>query len=212
MNNQVPSRRGLHCLIVIGASTGGTRTLAELVSQLPPLPACMVIVQHMPLFINESLARTLANHTSSQVRLARDGDVLQDGLILLAPSGVHCYIEHNHSIRLAEGEKVNYVCPSIDVTMLSVTKPISSMRLAGVLLTGMGKDGAVGLAHIRKAGGLTIAQNKATCAVYGMPAEAVKLGAVMHELPPDAIAQKLANFALHHPVHSSVAAQTHARI
>lgn len=212
MNNQMPSRRGLHGLIVIGASTGGTRTLAELVGRLPPLQACMVIVQHMPSFINESLAHTLGNHTTSRLRLARDGDVLEDGLILLAPSEVHCYIEHNYSIRLAAGEKVNYVCPSIDVTMLSVAKPMSSMRLAGVLLTGMGKDGAAGLAHIRKVGGLTLAQNKATCAVYGMPAEAVKLGAVMHELPPDGIAQKLASFAPYHPSHSSVRVQTQARI
>jgi two-component system chemotaxis response regulator CheB len=144
--------------------------------------------------------------------LARDGDVLEDGLTLLAPSGVHCTFDRNQSLKLTPGEKVNYVCPSIDVTMLSLTPPALGMRLAGVILTGMGKDGAAGLAHIRKAGGLTLAQNKATCAVYGMPAEAVKLGAVMHELPPEGIVRTLANFALQSRGYSGPVAQSHVRV
>jgi two-component system chemotaxis response regulator CheB len=178
-------------IVLIGASTGGTRVLPEILSRLPLLPACIVIVQHMPKFINESLARSLAKNTPAKVRLAQDGDSLAEGLILLAPSGVHCRLIRNRNLCLAPGEPVNFVCPSIDVLMRSAQPPAGQQRLIGVLLTGMGNDGAAGLLHIKTLGGLTMAQNQASCAVYGMPAVAARLGCVDYELPPVEIARRL---------------------
>lgn len=191
MKNRFSFGRSPRGIILIGASTGGTRVLTEIISRLPPLPACIVIVQHMPKFINESFARTLSQNTSADVRLAQNGDRLREGLILLAPSEMHCSLIFNGSICLAAGESVNYVCPSIDVLMGSARKADSRQQLIGVLLTGMGKDGAVGMLHIKRMGGFTIAQDRATCVVYGMPAEAVKLGCVDSELAPMGIARLL---------------------
>jgi two-component system, chemotaxis family, protein-glutamate methylesterase/glutaminase len=178
-------------IILIGASTGGTRVLAEIIGRLPRLPACIVIVQHMPAFINASFVRTLSRSTPAEVRLARHGDRLHDGLILLAPSDLHCTLLANRSICLAPGVAVNYVCPSVDLLMQSARKQVGLQQLIGVLLTGMGKDGAAGMLHIRNLGGFTIAQNRGSCAVHGMPAEAVNLGCVDVELPPLSIARLL---------------------
>jgi two-component system chemotaxis response regulator CheB len=97
----------------------------------------------------------------------------------------------NARLRVAPGEKVNFVIPSVDVTMQSVRPPWPGQRLFGVILTGMGRDGAAGLAHLKRLGAATFAQDKATCAVHGMPAEAVRMGAVDSELPPEGIVQRL---------------------
>jgi two-component system chemotaxis response regulator CheB len=126
-----------------------------------------------------------------EVRLAQDGDWLREGLVLVAPSEAHCTLQRNQRVRLAPGPKVNFVCPSVDVMMQSVKAPPAGQRLIGVLLTGMGKDGAAGLAHLKRLGALTIAQDEASSAVYGMPAEAVKLGCVDHELAPEGILRLL---------------------
>ena len=91
--------------------------------------------------------------------------------MLVAPSDVHCRVVANHLIQTAPGPPVNYVCPSIDVTMQSLGSPLSGSKLIGVILTGMGRDSAAGLAHIKRLGGLTVVQNAQTCAVYGMPAK-----------------------------------------
>jgi len=181
----------LRNLIVIGASTGGTRVITHLLSLLPPLPACIVIVQHMPSFINMSFARTLSRNAHMEVRLAADQDRLREGVVLLAPSEAHSVFVNNTSIRLVAGPKVNYVCPSIDVAMQSLRPPLEGYRLVGVLLTGMGRDGAAGLAHIKRLGCMTIAQDQASSAIYGMPAEAAKLGCVDHQASPAGIARLL---------------------
>jgi two-component system, chemotaxis family, protein-glutamate methylesterase/glutaminase len=181
------------CIILVGASTGGTRVLEEIIGQLPPLPAAMVIVQHMPKFINDSFVSSLSLNARAEIRLAQDGDCLREGLILIAPSGMHCSLISNYRIYLESGAQVNYVCPSIDVLMQSVCKPAPQQLLIGVLLTGMGRDGAAGMSHIKNMGGLTIAQDRNSSAVYGMPAEAVKLGCIDAELPPKKIAQLLEN-------------------
>ena len=189
-----PASSGLpqaRCLVIIGASTGGTRAVTEIIQSLPRLPASILIVQHMPKYINASLVRSLSQCAAAPVRLVQDGDSLEEGKIFLAPSEVHCRIVNNRTCCLTPGGRVNYVCPSIDVTMTSLRPPVSGQRLIGVILTGMGKDGAAGLAHMKRLGSLTIAQNEATCAVYGMPAEAVRLGCVDRVLPPKQIALEL---------------------
>lgn len=179
-------------LVLIGASTGGNRVLTQLVTLLPRLPAATVIVQHMPKFINASFARTLSLNARVEVRLAEDGEVLQEGCIYLAPSERHCILVENRLLRLNSGAPVNFVCPSADVLMQSAQPPVHGQRLIGVLLTGMGKDGAAGLAHLKRLGGLTIAQDQASCTIYSMPAEAVRLGCVDHQLCPEKIAELLA--------------------
>lgn len=183
-------------LVVIGASTGGTRVLTTLLSGLPRLSAAVLIVQHMPRFINASLTASLSRSSRMPVRLATEGAILAPGEVLLAPSEVHCAVVNNARVRLFAGPKVNYVCPAIDVTMESLRAPAAGGRLIGVLLTGMGNDGAAGLAHVKRLGGVTIAQSESTCAVYGMPAEAVRLGCVDHQLAPEAIIRFLAREAV----------------
>ena len=178
-------------LIIIGGSTGGTRVLSAMLGMLPRLRAAVLIVQHLPKFINNSFAASLCREARTEVRLAQDGDRLEDGSIYVAPSDVHCTVVRNRLIALHPGPKVNYVCPAIDVTMQSVCAPRYGARLIGVLLTGMGRDGAAGMAHLKKLGALTIAQDEASCAVYGMPAEAVQLGCFDYQLPPERIVQLL---------------------
>jgi two-component system chemotaxis response regulator CheB len=180
-------------IIVIGASTGGPRALPELLGAMPALPACLVLVQHMPQYINQSFVNTLRRYTPMPIALAQTNDRLQPGTILVAPSGVHCRIQQNKRIVLAEGPLVNYVRPAIDVTMQSLLPPAGLERILGVVLTGMGCDGAAGLSHIKNLGGITLAQNFATCAVFGMPGEAIKTGHVDYVLPPAEIGRKLAH-------------------
>lgn len=184
-----PPPAGPWPLIVIGASTGGTRVLPELITPLSRHRAAIVIVQHMPRYINASLVRTLGRHAACPVSLVQDGDRLEPAHVYVAPSEVHCTLVNNRGLRLTPGPAVNYVCPAIDITMQSVRPLDPGQVLIGILLTGMGRDGAAGLVHLKQLGGITFAQNQASCAVYGMPAEAVKLGCVDHVLPPPEIAR-----------------------
>ena len=155
------------------------------------MPAAILLVQHIPEFITPSFLGTLQRASRMPVAVATDGLSLTEGAVILTPGGLHCSVMENHRLRVAPGEKVNFVIPSVDVTMQSVRVALPIQRLFGVILTGMGRDGAAGLAHLKRLGATTFAQDKATCAVHGMPAEAVRLGAVDAELPPEGIVQRL---------------------
>jgi two-component system chemotaxis response regulator CheB len=168
--------------------------LPEILGQLPSLQAGVLVVQHMPKFINASYARTLSRHWAGEVRLAEEGDTLEDGLLLLAPSEVHCRLDPKGRIHLDAGPRVNFVCPAIDVTWKSIPQPLQT-PVTAVLLTGMGRDGAEGLLYLRQLGAITIAQDAASCAVYGMPAEAMRMGAALHQCRPAEIARRLASLA-----------------
>ena len=124
------------------------------------------------------------------VKIAEDGEMIRDGVIYIAPSEVHLEVRDNRKIRLFKDEKVNFVCPAIDVTMNSLM-PWGDDRIIGVILTGMGKDGAQGLLHIKNIGGLTIAQDEESCIVYGMPKVAYETGGVDLVLSPEQIRLKL---------------------
>ena len=178
-------------IVVIGASTGGPRVVPELFAAMPPLPASIILVQHMPQYINDSLVRAWRRHTTMTVRIAQTGDCLYPGVILVAPSGWHCRLHNNEQIVLSDDPAVNYVRPSIDVTMQSLTRPAPRQCLVGVVLTGMGCDGAAGLTHIKSIGGITMVQDLASCAVSSMPAEALKTGHVDYVLPPAQIGRAL---------------------
>ncbi|HEX9935238.1 MAG TPA: CheB methylesterase domain-containing protein [bacterium] len=177
-------------VVVIGSSAGGPRILKEMFSGLPKLKAGMVLVQHMPKFINQSLKESIERVTGMVVAIARDGDALENGKVLIAPSEQHVAFVQNRGVRLFNGQKVNFVCPSVDVAMLSLLR-FSGMQCIGVILSGMGRDGADGMAHIKHIRGVTIAQNEETCAVFGMPKEAIATGCVDYVLSPGAIREKL---------------------
>ncbi len=181
-------------LIIIGASTGGVRVLCSLFEQMPRLHASVLLVQHMPRFIQESFVNSLQKYTSMQVALAKTGDEMEAGTVLLAPAEAHTTLVQNRRVQVSPGAKVNYVCPSIDVAMLSVTSQ-PGRRVIGVLLTGMGRDGADGMVHLKRTGATTLAQDEASSAVFGMPKEAWKAGGVQQLLPPERIAALLVRAA-----------------
>lgn len=177
-------------IIMIGASTGGPRALRSLFEFLPRLDAAVVLVQHMPRFLNESLRRSLAEQTLMDVRIARQGDELESGTVYVAPSEFHLVLANNRRIELVRGVKVNYVCPSVDVAMLSL-RPNGEDSFLGVILTGMAADGTEGVRHIKNLGGLVFVQNQKTAAVYDMPRSAQAAGVVDFEGSPRAIREKL---------------------
>lgn len=179
-----------HNLVVIGSSTGGPKTLEKIFNGFPRINASIIIVQHMPKFINESLCDHLDRVTDMAVKIPGNYEELKSGVCYLAPSEVHLVLENNRQCKLYRGEKVNFVCPSIDVTMNSLMPPIKE-QLLGVILTGMGKDGATGLAHIKSIGGHTIAQDQRTSVIYGMPKAAIQTGKVDHVLPANKIQEKI---------------------
>ncbi len=180
-----------HNIVMIGVSTGGPIALKRLFAQLPPLDAAFVIVLHIPPGMDYKIARGLEAVASMPVTLAEDGAYLLKGAIYLAPGGFHLRLEGNSRIILEEGARINFVQPSADVAMKSLLKPLKRGRIIGVVLTGMGKDGAEGIRHIKEIGGVTIAQDQASSAIFGMPKAAFETGAVDFVLPPEKIGEKL---------------------
>lgn len=178
-------------LVIIGSSTGGLKILEELFPRLPVLNAAVLIVQHITPMIDRAFVTSLARVSKMPVNLASEGEVLLNGKVYLAPGGTHLSLVANQRIHLYQGEKVNSVCPAIDVTMKTVQQVNGGARLAGVILTGMGRDGADGIVHMKQAGGITIAQDQQTSVIYGMPKAAAETGAIDFVLPTLRIADKL---------------------
>ncbi|PYF09405.1 two-component system chemotaxis response regulator CheB [Rhodobacter viridis] len=184
-------------LVAIGASTGGTEALREILTALPPTAPAIVIVQHMPETFTGAFARRLDTLCRIEVREAVEGDTLAPGLALIAPGNRHMLLRRvgrGYHVTLHDGP---YVCrhrPSVDVLFRSVAQQAGANAL-GVILTGMGADGAAGMVELREAGAMTLAQDEASCIVYGMPREAVALGGVQKQLPLAALAAPIASFA-----------------
>ncbi len=177
-------------IVVIGSSAGGPRILKELFRGLPLLNCSIVLVQHMPKFVNDSLANHMNQLTDMTIKIAENGERIKRGEVYVAPSEQHLELINNKIIRLFRGEKVNFVCPSVDVTMKSL-KRMSDGKIVGVILTGMGKDGTEGISHIKAVGGVTIAQDEKTSIIHGMPREAFKTGNIDLVLSPVEIREKL---------------------
>ena len=177
-------------LVVIGVSTGGPLTLKALFRELPPLNAAFLVVLHITPQMDYRIAQGLAAAASMPVTLAEDGEHLKSGRIYLAPGGFHLKLDGNQKVVLYEGPRVNYVQPAVDVAMLSLTRPLKG-KLIGIVLTGMGRDGAEGIRHIHNIGGITMAQDEHSSTIYGMPKAAALTGAVDYILPPKKIATKL---------------------
>jgi len=172
-------------VILIGASTGGVDAIREVLTRMRADSPPVLVVQHMPPVFSAALAERLNRVCAMNVAEARPGDEVRRGRVLIAPGGKHMQIiraDGQARVALNEDPQENYHRPSIDVLFRSGAKHFGK-HAVGVLLTGMGADGARGMLDIRKAGGATIAQNEETCVIYGMPAEAVRLGAAEAVLP-----------------------------
>jgi len=172
-------------LIAIGASTGGTQALEAVLTALPANTLPILIVQHMPEKFTNTFAHRLNELCKVEVKEAEDNDALLPGRVLIAPGGKHMMLQTTQfgaSVQVKDGPLVSRHKPSVDVLFRSVSKYAGDNAL-GIIMTGMGDDGARGIKEMHSAGAKTIAQNEATCVVYGMPQEAVKLGAIDHEIP-----------------------------
>ena len=180
-------------LIFIGASTGGTEATREVLTRLPADSPAVLITQHMPPGFTKSYAARLDGLCRIRVAEARDGERVLPGHAYIAPGGFHLSVERsgaNYVARVRDGEAVNRHKPSVEVLFLSAARVVGPNAL-GVMLTGMGADGAKAMKELRDAGSYNIAQDEASCVVFGMPREAIAQGAVHEVLPVTQIAGKL---------------------
>lgn len=174
-------------LVAIGASTGGTEALRALLSNVPADFPPVVIVQHMPAGFTRSFAERLNHYSPLAVREARNGEAVQPGEAFIARGDTHLVVRRRGAswiVSYTNRELVNRHCPSVDVLFASAAEAAGRSGV-GILLTGMGADGAKGLLAMRRAGALTLAQDQRSCVVYGMPKVAVDLGAVVRSAPPE---------------------------
>ncbi len=176
-------------VIAIGASTGGTQALESVLTRLPSTCHGILIVQHMPTVFTAMFAERLDGLCQIQVREARDSDRVLPGQALIAPGGKHMALKRNgaqYVVEIRDGPLINRHRPSVDFMFRSVAR-IAGSNALGILMTGMGDDGARGLLDMRQAGARTAAQDEASCVVFGMPQEAIKLGAAQQTISLDQI-------------------------
>jgi two-component system, chemotaxis family, protein-glutamate methylesterase/glutaminase len=167
-------------VIAIGASTGGTEAIKTVLTAMPPNSPGIVIVQHMPAQFTTSFAERLDSFSEIHVKEAKDGDSVINGQALLAPGNYHMLLKRSgvrYYVQVKSGPLVHHQRPSADVLFKSVANSAGGNSV-GIILTGMGADGAAGLLMMKEAGAGTIAQNEESCVIFGMPKEAIKLGAV----------------------------------
>jgi two-component system, chemotaxis family, protein-glutamate methylesterase/glutaminase len=182
-------------VIAIGASTGGTEALHELLTHMPANSPGIVITQHIPPVFSSAFAHRLNQACCFEVKEAADGDPVIQGRALVAPGNMHMLVRRSADgfrVHVKDGPQVCYQRPSVDVMFASVAEAAGS-HATGVILTGMGSDGANGLLRMKRAGAHTIAQDEATCVVFGMPKEAIRLGAADRVLPLSSIPEAIFN-------------------
>jgi two-component system chemotaxis response regulator CheB len=180
-------------LLAIGASTGGTEAIKKVFTMFPNNIPPIAVVQHIPPYFSMAFANRLNDLCSFSVREAKDGDEFLPGLVLVAPGGLHMEVKSRGGRLFAhvyDADPVNRFKPSVDVLFASVAKELGS-QATGVLMTGMGADGAKGLLQMKKAGAFTIAQDEESCVVFGMPRAAIELGAASVVKPLEEIAETL---------------------
>jgi two-component system chemotaxis response regulator CheB len=182
--------------VVIGSSTGGTQALELVLTHLPADAPGIAITQHMPEKFTAMYAQRLSGICAMQVREAKDGDRLVRGVALIAPGGLHMQLRKSagqYYVHVADGPPVNRHKPSVDVLFKSAAE-CAGRDVLGIIMTGMGDDGARGMKVLHDGGARTIAQNEETCVVFGMPKEAIKLQAVDDILPLEHIARAILQF------------------
>jgi two-component system, chemotaxis family, protein-glutamate methylesterase/glutaminase len=194
---RLPSARTTSKVVALGASTGGTRALESVLGMLPHNAPGIVVAQHMPEQFTRVFAERLDGRCAIEVKEAEDGDAVQRGRALIAPGGRHLLLDRRgatYFVRVKDGPAVAHHRPSIDVLFKSVARHAGG-NAVGVLMTGMGTDGAVGLKEMHDAGASTIAQDEATSVVWGMPREAIKLGAADAVLDLPSIPRRMLEMA-----------------
>lgn len=196
-----PAFGGVHAFamnkpVVIGSSTGGTQALEYMLTQLPSDAPGIAITQHMPEKFTAMYAKRLDGICAMNVREAKDGDRLERGVVLIAPGGKHMQMRKasgQYFVSVVDGPPVNRHKPSVDVLFRSAAE-CAGRDILGIILTGMGDDGARGMKVLHDGGARTIAQNEETCVVFGMPKEAIKLQAVDEILPLESMARAILQF------------------
>ena len=179
-------------IIAIGASTGGTEAIRAVLETMPPNAPGIVIVQHMPAKFTTSFAERLDSLSQVRVKEAEDGDSVVNGQALLAPGNLHMLLRRSgarYYVEIKTGPMVHHQRPAVDVLFRSVARTAGANSV-GIILTGMGADGAAGMMEMKQAGAKTIAQNEESCVVFGMPKEAIKKGGVDEVLHLNDITQK----------------------
>ncbi len=170
-------------LVIIGSSTGGPKAVEEVFYSIPPnLPAGIIVVQHMPKDFTRSFAERLNNIFPFPVKEASEGDLVENGKVLIAPGDYHMTISSDYRVNLNQEERVMFLRPAIDVTM-NTLPDVYGTNIIGVILTGMGRDGANGMSVIKNAGGITIAQDRSTSVIYSMPRAVAEEGNADYILP-----------------------------
>ncbi len=182
-----------HKVIAIGASTGGTEALKCILTKMPPNSPGTVVVQHMPANFTTAFANRLDGLCQTRVKEAADGDTVIPGTVLIAPGNFHMLLKRSgarYYVEVKDGPRVHHQRPAVDVLFKSTAK-FAGANAVGVILTGMGADGAEGLLEMKRAGAATIAQDEKTCVVFGMPKEAIRLGGVDTVAPLEQISQEI---------------------
>jgi two-component system chemotaxis response regulator CheB len=182
-------------VVALGASTGGTEALKKVLSMMPPNSPAMVIVQHMPPHFTTAFAERLNSICPFEVKEASGGDAVRQGRVLLAPGNFHMLLRRSgaqYYVEIKSGPRIHHQRPAVDVLFRSTAKYAGS-NAVGVILTGMGADGAQGLLEMKQAGARTIAQDEKSCVVFGMPKEAIKLGAADKVVSLEHVAREVLN-------------------
>jgi two-component system chemotaxis response regulator CheB len=202
-------------VILLGASTGGTEALREVLTQLPAGLPGIAIVQHIPPVFSKAFADRLNTQCNFEVREAVDGDRLTPGLALVAPGNFHLLLQwagDHYTVRVADGPQVWHQRPAVDLLFKSAAGCGAAPHAIAGVLTGMGKDGAEGLLQLREKGAATFAQDEASCVVYGMPRAAWENGGAQHQIPLDDVAAAIVRHHQHpapaHPIPPSRVLQT----
>jgi two-component system chemotaxis response regulator CheB len=182
-----------HKVIAIGASTGGTEALKDVLTRMPSNSPGIIVVQHMPAHFTTAFAERLNSLCQVSVKEAGDNDSVTPGTVLVAPGNYHMLLRRSgarYYVEVKDGPRVHHQRPSVDILFKSTAK-YAGPNSIGVILTGMGADGAEGLLEMKQAGAKTIAQDEKTCVVFGMPKEAIKLGAADKVVPLGQVAQEI---------------------
>lgn len=189
--------RTTHKVVAIGASTGGTEALREVLQRFPANAPGTLVVQHMPEHFTRAFANRLNSLCAVEVKEAEDGEVVSPGKVLIAPGNYHLLLKRSGAVYCAQVKEGPLVCrhrPSVEVLFQSVAQ-FAGANAVGAILTGMGADGAGGMLKMKQAGAVTIAQDEASCVVFGMPKEAIRCGAVDHVESLERIAGKILQYA-----------------
>ncbi len=196
--------------VIIGASTGGTRAIEDVLARFPPASPGVLVCQHLPASFTDPFARRLDSICGLRVREARDRDTVEPGLALVAPGGHHLVLRRadaGYNVRLDTAPPVHHQRPAVDVLFDSAAAA-AGPDAVGVLLTGMGEDGAAGLLAMRDAGAHTIVEAEETCVVYGMPRAAAEIGAAAQILPLPDVAPAICAAVVRHARRAALAPQS----